>query len=305
MLTMSCSWALYLSQGTHGLSLFTFKLAGAGGTWVKLTSNASASFYDANEDQSTDHVNWHVEIDGGDEEMKLRCSEDELRYIFVPRERRMTFAANGKVFALYWASAEAARSFMEQLGDNIFCNRYQFDIHDEERRAALADEVAAQGGGYVPAPGAPALGPMDEDAASDYQDANEAADWAEKQQQQQDAEGSEPATPRTAKRVIGPNWLAEDAPTPAATPYHALIMGAGAAGCPQRTVHATPCLHVCTRRQGHAAHKHPVLRARHAPSAIRPDGMPRLMMGMPALQAPTPLRCAAASSTWCATPLAA
>jgi len=123
----------------RGCKLFHFVSAGSGGAWEVITSNASPRFYNANEDTGKKAYDWHLEIDGSDVDVRV---DQELGYVMDMPGRRLTFSAEGVIYALRFGNEEQFRQFMELLNDYAFSNTYGVDNDETSRKKYLGEDYA-------------------------------------------------------------------------------------------------------------------------------------------------------------------
>lgn len=119
--------------------LYRFVFTGTDGVWETASSNARPRFYDANEDTSTSSrskKSYHLEVEAGDIDAHV---DQEMNYVMDVKQRRVTFHAGGAIWALKFASDEAARAFAEELNDAAFYNQYGVDCDDDGRAKVMED----------------------------------------------------------------------------------------------------------------------------------------------------------------------
>jgi WD40 repeat protein len=109
------------------------------GSWELASSNARPSFYDAKDDSSTKAVHdWFLEVNG---DIDTRVDQD-LAFVFEVSTRRVTFNANGHVWALKFPTDAQHRAFSEQLNDRVFYNTYGVANDLPNRRKELGADYA-------------------------------------------------------------------------------------------------------------------------------------------------------------------
>mmetsp|Transcript_1482 Transcript_1482/g.3251 ORF Transcript_1482/g.3251 Transcript_1482/m.3251 type:complete len:563 (-) Transcript_1482:307-1995(-) len=127
--------------GSKGIKLFKFVKAGTGGNWELASANARPSFYDALEDTSSSGSkhDWFMEVEGGDIDVHV---DQDLGYVLDLSQRRVTFSAEGTVWALRFPSEEQYRSFGEELNNKVYYNTYGMENSEESRTKELGADYA-------------------------------------------------------------------------------------------------------------------------------------------------------------------
>ncbi|PNH08099.1 Protein CYPRO4 [Tetrabaena socialis] len=128
-------------EGTN-TKLYKYVATSSGeGNWELASSNARPRFYDAKEDSNTSgKKDYFLEIEQGDVDVHV---DAELNYVLDVKQRRITFNANGTIYAVKFATDSTCRAFGEQLNDAIFYNQYGVD-NDDDSRAKVMDDYAGQ-----------------------------------------------------------------------------------------------------------------------------------------------------------------
>ncbi|PNW71515.1 hypothetical protein CHLRE_16g657550v5 [Chlamydomonas reinhardtii] len=109
------------------------------GNWELASANAKPRFYDALEDSNASgKKDFFLEIEQGDVDVHV---DAELNYVLDVKQRRITFHANGTIYALRFPHDTACRAFGEQLNDALFYNQYGVE-NDDDSRAKLFEDNA-------------------------------------------------------------------------------------------------------------------------------------------------------------------
>lgn len=108
------------------------------GVWEVASTNARPRFYDMNEDSNTSgKKDYFLEIEEGEIDSHV---DQNLEYVLDVKQRRVTFSANGTIWALRFPNDQAYRLFGEELNDAIFYNQYGVNNDDEGRAKVDMDE---------------------------------------------------------------------------------------------------------------------------------------------------------------------
>lgn len=128
------------SQEGGATKLYKYIVTPSGeGNWELASANAKPRFYDALEDSNASgKKDFFLEIEQGDVDVHV---DAELNYVLDVKQRRITFHANGTIYALRFPHDTACRAFGEQLNDALFYNQYGVE-NDDDSRAKLFEDNA-------------------------------------------------------------------------------------------------------------------------------------------------------------------
>eukprot|EP00200_Dunaliella_tertiolecta_P009141 CAMPEP_0202380178 /NCGR_PEP_ID=MMETSP1127-20130417/27502_1 /ASSEMBLY_ACC=CAM_ASM_000462 /TAXON_ID=3047 /ORGANISM="Dunaliella tertiolecta, Strain CCMP1320" /LENGTH=600 /DNA_ID=CAMNT_0048978833 /DNA_START=71 /DNA_END=1873 /DNA_ORIENTATION=+ len=113
--------------------------SGHTGEWKLLSSNARPQFYDTQEDSNTRKQDWFLEIENGDLDVRV---DDSLSYVVDTDQRRLTFSAHDKIWALRFGNADRFKQFLEDFNDKMFYNMYGVENDEEARSKFLGEDYA-------------------------------------------------------------------------------------------------------------------------------------------------------------------
>lgn len=97
-------------QAVPGIKLYQFVKAGSSGSWQLVSSHAQPQYYDANEDSRSAKPDYFLEV--GDVDTRV---DEKLRHVAERSTKRVTFAANGSLWALRFPNDDTYNTFMDQL----------------------------------------------------------------------------------------------------------------------------------------------------------------------------------------------
>ncbi|KAG2485820.1 hypothetical protein HYH03_015530 [Edaphochlamys debaryana] len=125
-------------EASTATKLYKYVTTSSGdGNWEVASSAARPRFYDAKEDANTSgKKDWYLEIEQGDVDVHV---DAELNYVLDVKQRRVTFNANGTIYALKFATDATCRDFGEQLNDCSFYNQFGVDNDDAARSKVMED----------------------------------------------------------------------------------------------------------------------------------------------------------------------
>ncbi|KAG2451790.1 hypothetical protein HYH02_003568 [Chlamydomonas schloesseri] len=109
------------------------------GNWELASAAAKPRFYDALEDaNASGKKDFFLEIEQGDVDVHV---DADLNYVLDVKQRRITFHANGTIYALRFPHDAACRAFGEQLNDALFYNQYGVENDDDSRAKVFEDSA--------------------------------------------------------------------------------------------------------------------------------------------------------------------
>eukprot|EP00197_Chlamydomonas_leiostraca_P013127 CAMPEP_0202869760 /NCGR_PEP_ID=MMETSP1391-20130828/12913_1 /ASSEMBLY_ACC=CAM_ASM_000867 /TAXON_ID=1034604 /ORGANISM="Chlamydomonas leiostraca, Strain SAG 11-49" /LENGTH=578 /DNA_ID=CAMNT_0049550119 /DNA_START=147 /DNA_END=1883 /DNA_ORIENTATION=+ len=173
-----------MQPGERGIKLYKFVRKGTAGDWETVTQNARYRFYDAKEDTGKGKAEWWLDV--ADVDVKV---DQELGYVVDLKQRRVTFTADGNIYALKFPSVDQYRSFAEELNDCAFYNTYGVENDAGNRTKVLGDDYTSTF--FCKDAADRADEPMDTDPDQDVQQTPEAMKEREAIRQRRDAEDDE------------------------------------------------------------------------------------------------------------------
>lgn len=127
--------------GEKGIKLYKYVTAGQTGKWELVTSNARPGFYDALEDTSAsgNKTEWFLEVDGSPIDVRI---DQVAGFIMDPSQGRVTFNANGSVWAMKVNDMAMFKSFAVEVNDKLFQNTYGYQNDEQGRTKVLGADYA-------------------------------------------------------------------------------------------------------------------------------------------------------------------
>ncbi|GAX80725.1 hypothetical protein CEUSTIGMA_g8160.t1 [Chlamydomonas eustigma] len=124
-----------------GIKLYKYVTAGSLGKWELSSSAAKPHFYDALEDSSSagKKSDWFMVVDASDIEVHL---DQSAGLIMDVTQRRLTFNADGQVWAMRFPDVETFKSFGAEMNSKLFYNTYGYENTDAGRAKGLGADYA-------------------------------------------------------------------------------------------------------------------------------------------------------------------
>jgi hypothetical protein len=102
----------FLLQAAPGVKLYQYIKGTTAGTWKLISNAAQPRFYDSNEDSNKKGSEFMLEVDAGDIDTR---ADDKMAYVADASQMRVTFAANGVLWALKFPDPVTYRAFIKEL----------------------------------------------------------------------------------------------------------------------------------------------------------------------------------------------
>lgn len=116
----------------EGIKLYEYIRGTSAGQWELASDGARPGFYDANEDNEGQPANWFLEIEAANVDEKL--GED---FEFQEADRRCTFVAGGKIWAMKFPMRATYDLFYTRYQDCLFENTFLMAADDANKAKVL------------------------------------------------------------------------------------------------------------------------------------------------------------------------